>query len=289
MRYFYAKIGKGNSLADQFIKGDTPLGKPCLPIFFEKESSNRDDFLKLGSSKEQGRNFFWCVDNPESSIIIVIHKGKLHIFSPSGNAVFWKASEKTGYAEVGEFVKLLPIQEESNHQVADIPTILSTMTANAYHYTGTFREISDTGNIRAIQKLQDNEILPISTETELLSCLSSIELETLVAKIFEEAGCFVPAYRGGSLKGIDIIARNNSSEQISVGNVTVPSKMSISIQIKRSTSMKVPPEGCDYLISFDRDSGWLLEHIRSTVNTKAWFYESLSWLPEEFLSIKVVN
>ena len=53
------------------------------------------------------------------------------------------------------------------------------------------------------QQLRSGSGLPIEhlesancNPEQLLDCLSSVELETLVAKIFEAAGCFVPAHRG---------------------------------------------------------------------------------------------
>ena len=60
------------------------------------------------------------------------------------------------------------------------------------------------GNIAAIKyligELNDFKIDPLKT-------LSSVQLETLVVKIFEKNGAFIPAWRGGTLKDIDIIAK----------------------------------------------------------------------------------
>jgi hypothetical protein len=91
--------------------------------------------------------------------------------------------------------------------------------------------------------------------------LSSVQFETLIAKLFEEQGCFVPAYRGGATQGIDIIAFNDSENEITVGHIGVPPGSPISIQVKRRTSLEKPPPGCDYLISANRDSGWVIDIV----------------------------
>jgi hypothetical protein len=53
--------------------------------------------------------------------------------------------------EVEGFVKLLPIRKVEERPLKEAPSILASMTANRYYNTGTFREISDPGNIKALE------------------------------------------------------------------------------------------------------------------------------------------
>lgn len=215
MKYFYSKIGKGNSLVqDYIIDGNTPIKTPAVPIFFNSEPSNRKEFLEKGDAKEQGINFFWCSDNLDKTTIIVIYEGELFLLKPTREIVFYEDGENG-------FIKLLPVEIIVRERLSNVPVILSSMTANAYYYTGTFREIKDIGNIRAIQSVRKYNLTPFNVDSpeDLLYCLGSIELETLIAKIFEDAGCFVPAYRGGAIKGIDIFVKNITKSDISIGDI----------------------------------------------------------------------
>ena len=285
MRYFYAKVGQGNSLASEYLQGATPIGVAALPIFFNGVPGNKEDFLKHGQAKEQGRNFFWCGDNPSQAKIVVINRGNLYVVLPRGGVEFWRCEEDTDQLKKNEYIKLLPIEVVVEKPLSDVPAILSSMTANAYYYTGTFREISDQGNVRALQSILGDSMstFDFADPKDLLLCLSSIGLETLVAKIFEEAGCFVPAYRGGAIKGIDIFARNVQPTDISIGHIEIAADSEISIQVKRSSHMKKPPSGCDYLISLDNDASWILDIVVGMNETKSWLKRSLSWVPNSVL------
>ena len=92
-------------------------------------------------------------------------------------------------------------------KIEEAPYILATMKTNQAFSRNTFRIINEKkyeGNIAAIKslisELNDFKIDPLKT-------LSSVQLETLVVKIFEKNGAFIPAWRGGTLKDIDIIAK----------------------------------------------------------------------------------
>lgn len=278
IEYFYAKIGQGNALAADFLNGVTPIDTPAIPIFFNASPSNREEFEKDGGAKEQGKNFFWCSDHPDRSRIIVINEGYIFIVKPIGPAIFWKSDRELGYATVNDYIKFLPVETICKRRLADVPGILASMTANAYYYTGTFRKITDPGNILAIQSILEIPLGRILLAKELLFCLSSVELETLVAKMFEEAGCFVPAYRGGAIKNIDIFAKNMGNSRVNIGQIFLHPGGKISIQVKRHTTLTEPPSGCDFLISAENDSGWILDVIASFTSTKQWLRESLSWL-----------
>jgi hypothetical protein len=278
MNYYYAKIGEGNCLATDFLNGTTPINRPAIPLFFNKTPANREHFERDGQAKEQGANFFWCSDNPDQSRIVIINDGRLYVAKPTGPVEFWKSDRDLGYATVDDYIKLLPIKIICEKRLAEVPGILSSMTANAYYYTGTFRRISDPGNILALQSVLDIPLNSCESTKDLLMCLSSIELETLVAKMFEEKGCFVPAYRGGAIKDIDIFAKNIRPITVTLHKLVLRPGETKSIQVKRHTALKEPPAGCDALISAEADADWIVEVIATLATTKSWLKESLSWV-----------
>lgn len=295
MKYFYAQIGKGNKLAKEYLRGESALKTPAIPIFFDCEFGNRQEFLDKGGAKEQGRNYFWCSDNHANAIIVVINNGKLFLVRPEGEVVFWKCNQGSDSSKKSEYIKLLPISIILEKSLLQVPAIVSDMRTNAYFYSGAFREIRDLGNIRAIQTVLNvpERKFNFDHSEELLFCLSSMELQTLIAKIFEEAGCFVPAYGSGAIEGIDIIAKNMKSVDIVVGEYCIPANSSISFQVKRTTNLTSPTSGCDYLISINNNAKELLDVVRDTETTKQWLENSLSWVSNgvllEYLSSKKIG
>ncbi|MGY3869940.1 hypothetical protein ACW5W4_10445 [Aeromonas crassostreae] len=279
-RFFYAKLGRANTLAERCLNGDTPIGCMAVPIFFDLRADTRAQFEREGSAKEQGRNFFWCSDHPENAFIIVLHQAELHILRPVAEAQFFRCSKKFGYADAGDYVKFLPVEAMGKYPFSEIPLILSSMSANAYYYMGTFREITDYGNVLALQHLVGIDAMPVTTAQDIIRCLSSTELETLTAKIFEESGCFVPSYMGGVLKDVDIIARNTSENIIRVFDTEIAPRQGVSIQVKRSTG-NTSQAGCDILISGERDAETVVTLAKASPRTKRWLSDSLHWLPNE--------
>jgi hypothetical protein len=113
---------------------------------------------------------------------------------------------------------------------------LAGINSNAYIGRGTFREITHIGNIYAICATLRIPYPNLDTSKtyfqKLLGCLSSVELETLTAKIFEANGCFVPAYRGGTIKDIDLFIHNHSNNSIDLDGLILPSNSRKTIQVK---------------------------------------------------------
>ena len=292
MNYYYAKIGMANSLADDFLsgKGVSPILSPSIPIFFGKTTVEQ---FKNGDPKarEQGRNFVWCgqKDNWNNATIIVLHEGVLHFLKPNGYIETHDWNDEN--SDDKSTVKVLPIVEIKKSSIVDVPAILSGISANRYLNSGTFRQIKPQtrfGNIKAIEFVL-NGIVDMNDNwsfEDMLKCLSSVELETLVAKIFEEAGCFVPAYRGGALQYADIIAKNDMDTEISINGFKIPPNAGISIQVKTNNQKKQPPRGVDYLIGIGLNqsakvysSDWIYQSLKELRETSAWLKRSLSWLP----------
>jgi hypothetical protein len=119
--------------------------------------------------------------------------------------------------------------------------------------------------------------------------LSSVEFETLVAKIFEESGCFVPAYRGGTMAGADLFAHNKSDSRISIGGLVIEPEASMSIQVKLKAHAKPLPSGIDLIVAGDAKetpnslgSKWLQTALKNSPNTARWLKSSIDWLPEPY-------
>ncbi|RDD30331.1 hypothetical protein CR161_06180 [Prosthecochloris sp. ZM] len=292
-RYFYAKIGDGNYLAEDYLAGNNELGAPAIPIYFDGTPANQAAFLSGGSAKEQGRLFFECGASPSHKNVVVIHNGKVTIASPSGNVIFKTSTKHKNH--LGN-VKLLPVTIQSRPlSITEVPAILASMTANRYYYSGTFREIKDMGNLNALQYVTNRPISIPATPSlvHVLECLSSFELETLVAKLLEEAGCFVPAYRGGNMKGADLFAYNDTNSVINIAGLAIPhSRKGVSIQVKRSNKkLSNPPAGVDYLVGLkvkpgtnNFDQTWFLNSLNTFSGTKSWLKRSLNWLPQTYLA-----
>ena len=147
------------------------------------------------------------------------------------------------------------------------------------------------GRAKSTETRRDEHWQPKSQKAaQLLECLGSTELETLVGKLFEAHGCHVPAYLGGTLKDIDILAYNDTDKPIHIGRLIVPARKRVSIQVK--TWKRIPrPKAVDYLIGLDVVPGprafgaqWLLDRVKECPTALVWMKRSLNWLPGEFLS-----
>ncbi len=293
-KYYYAKIGKGNKYASQYLRGENEIKLPAIVIDFNNTESDNwrteEEFLKNGKSKEQGRNFFECGNNNSEKYIVVIHDGLVRLLMPAGNVVFKESEYPEGFSGI---VKLLPVKELKALSITEVPAILASIAANRYYSSGTFREIKNPGNIIAIKTSLSQEIAvpPEGSIKDALICLSSFEFETLIAKIFEEAGCFVPAYRGGNMQGADLFARNETKRPINIAGLSIDLGKRISIQVKLKSELTVPPQGVNILIAIETEESeeclgltWLGNALNQSPKTLKWLRQSLSWLPLEFFN-----
>ena len=289
-RFFYAKIGRANALAGIYLNGGGEIRRPAIPIYFDCAFDNERAFLTSGCAREQGELFFECGRNPIGKFIVVIHAGEVWIVAPCGQVQFVKSM--LGYKEESGFVKLLPVAVTRRARTADVPQVLASIGANRYYSSGTFREICGPGNVLAIKSVLG---LPIETPDDpsvihAVQCLSSVEFETLVARLLEERGFFVPAYRGGMMPGADLFAYNKSTDVLSAGELVVQPGQRISIQVKLRESGLRQPFGVDVMICAEQNvspptlgSDWLRAVLRDAPKTLSWLKSSLDWLPESFL------
>ena len=195
-----------------------------------------------------------------------------------------------------KYVQVDIIKELDNTK--DIPFILRSFPSNQRYNRKTCSKIEDRGVINAIRYCLYRTPIEPKNEVELLESLSPLEFETLAFLILTEAGLHVYAWRGGTLQGIDIVAKNFSEEEIDLDEVHVKPGEIKSFQIKRirNYNKEVPTE-IDYVITLTSNNsnyltaGWIIRQINKLAIKKAnknesstvvgWLKKSLWWISED--------
>lgn len=293
MEYFNLKIGSSNKLADDWLAGNNPLGKPAAVIFFGMCTIHD---IKEGRTHEQPRDFYMSSlsENREKTLITVIERGKGWIIKPAGNIEEHEPKQINSENERNIW-KMMPVNIAAAFFLKDVPHVLAGINSNAYLGRGTYRPIKYWGNIKAIHHVlgipfpTEHMLVGNCTPKQLLECLSSLELETLVAKILEAAGCFVSAYRGGFIPDIDLFARNLGLDKIVLDGLEISPNERISVQIKGLNKVKRIPDSVDYFIGLETplspksfNAAWIYNQVLRFPAVAAWLRQSLSWLPIEF-------
>jgi hypothetical protein len=293
MNYFFLKIGKGNSEAKDWLEGRNPLGKPAAVIYFD--NLTQKDYQN-GAGDSQPRDFWKRGEKQEmrddTRMIVVCH-GEVWILKPAGQVVVLPEIE---YEQTKLTPKAMSVIVLARRPMKDVPPVLACIGCNQYYVRGTFRPINHWGNFKAIDwtvgQPFKGEHWDLSKQDipQLLECLGSVEFETLIAKIFESKGCFVPAYRGGVIQHIDLFVHNDSQTDLNLDGLKVPAKRSVSVQVKTWSNGEPKSDAVDYLIGFDVkgkntfDAKWVLKQVHESLPATAWLKRSLNWLPEELLS-----
>ena len=308
MRYYFLKIGKANKEAKNWLKGKNPLHKPAVLTYFgwisKDQILNGENTANLPrESFQQAKNF--CESGlpvlRENTRMITVFDGDLWITKPS--------SEVKDLADINitqdekNIWKMMEVEISEHLLLTDdwVPPSLIGITSNQYLIQGTFREVTsknNPGSIKAIEKVlfgsisENHFVNKKLASIDLLDCLGSVELETLVAKIFESEGCFVPAYLGGTIKEIDLIVRNDHPDKkdIDLDGLRIKHGKKASIQVKTKTNSH-NHIGSDYLIAANKQSGesvfgadWLLNQIKKHNDMRTWFLKVVDWLPSKFLN-----
>ena len=202
--------------------------------------------------------------------------------------------------------KYYDIEIINSCEIKKAPYILATMKTNQAFSRDTFRRIDEKkygGNIAAIKsligELNDFKIDPLKT-------LSSVQLETLIAKIFEKNGAFIPAWRGGTLKDTDIIAKfeGNIPDNLLIKKIQEKDKdINIQVKIKLNDENNVNDlkefleKPNTFLITGDDEpiyklkdyaedkqyltSKWIKKQIYSYDEIKKWYEKCIEWLPTQ--------
>ncbi len=197
----------------------------------DKSKKDQQDFVtKFSDSKSDGTKLISIGQNEN-------HIETVYIYEKTGPLKFY--DKKSGYTvDPANYSKVpknnidnvigFPVKLIKQEQRAKCPLVLATMKSNQWLTRGTFKKIDPSnmknakdedgydnsyfGNIKAIEYVRTKKKQKVKDFLQYLECLSPIEFETLVAKIKEAQGYFVPAYKGGALKDYDIICRNENGK-----------------------------------------------------------------------------
>jgi hypothetical protein len=263
-------------------------------------------------------------------IFVTIDSGFLWIYEPIGKPIDGemfsfinksKAVKNThGSYEEYDLPKFYKIKHLIDKlPISEVPYILAAMKSSQAFAQGTFYPIGENidgdptnkynGNLAALKVLlkdvdfvrqQFNELL-----IDPLHCLSSIELETLLAKIFEVNECFVPAHRGGVLKDVDLFVDTPKDTRISgiasEGNVRLSIQIKLNIPKNKNEIQELAKflnsSKNHYLITSEDQyeigleafkntgqyltAGWIRGQIAENKSVQKWFDSSVDWLPKE--------
>jgi len=206
------------SQVDYWIKD-----RGIAPIFYF--DATLDDIRKGIAKSEKGKplkdamNFVSTFSKiNENDRIISIGDRKIYIYKQKGELREWENNYKVTTKNKSEthLVKGFEIELLKEKDVAICPLVLVTIKSNQWMTRGTFKPIDEKrkgsyfGNCRAIDYLLTDKIIKVNSFKEYLECLSSLEFETLIAKIYEDKGYFVPAYKGGFIKNYDLFCRKDN-------------------------------------------------------------------------------
>lgn len=246
-------------------------------------------------------------EDPEARLITIdkkiwIYKIIGQIKYESTDVIVQKKSDQISEKIVSKYYDV-EIIKTSN--IEEAPYILATMKTNQAFSRNTFRMIDEKkyeGNIAAIKsligELNDFKIDPLKT-------LSSVQLETLIVKIFEKNGAFIPAWRGGTLKDIDIIAKfeGNIPDNLFIKKIQ-EKNINIQVKIKLNDENNVKDleeflirQSNNFLITGDDEpitglkkyaedkryltSKWIKKQIYNYEEIKNWYEECIKWLPTQ--------
>lgn len=290
----FAPIFYGDWKVQQILDGATNL-KKIQAIAAEK-------FLRVwGECDEEG-----C-----QPVFVTIDEGRIWLYEPVGQPPQdgERVELQKGTFDIvkGYKIRHLPAQMFNKELKAhpegiptgEVPLILSSMKANQAFCLGTFTEIGKNkdkyrGNIAAIKYVLAES--GDGFKVDPLLCLSSVELETLIAKLYEAKGCFVPASRGGVIKDVDLYAY---SEDRRVANIQI--KLSLGAQKGRLLKWLHPQANDErnidtqnILVTLDANDPildddaavltrkkihhWLQEP--EAADASIWLNRSLDWLPK---------
>jgi hypothetical protein len=308
---FFAKKSKSQTAASYWLEE-----KSQAPIFYSNLSlqdieTKSAKFTGWGNSRSEISNFFkigsQSIDEQLKNTFVTIDEGFVWLYRPRGTI-----QEAIGEEHSAEFLgqqvigvpKAIPIHILSRRHVRDVPLVLSSMKSNQWMSRGTFREIDAkrpgtyVGNIAAIQFALDD--WQAGFKVDPLSCLSSLEFETLIAKLFEEHGCFVPAYKGGFLRDIDLLVQADRDLDIA-GLKISSSRKCLSLQLKMEVSPQLLlADHVSYAIGLNSDESlhkfrkldlkntdrcfgrsWIRRALGESPQTLSWAERLLEWLPHQ--------
>ncbi len=309
MRYFFVKIGSGNSYAAPLLD-DWKLGTPAVAGFFRsvplQEIIDRVDDDSVRFSRQAIDLYRWSTGDLDGYGVCVA-AGFVWILRPSGP--MYEMEREEFEARVGPTIhsddvpKIVPVHVLYRQRVTHVPGLVAQLTANRHLSSSTFKEISDDfGTVVSIEHvlfkagIQDRypAITPDKRDYyHLLQCLGGNELIVLIARILEENGLWVPAPTGGFVKNIDMIAYNDTPHTIALDELAVPPRRyfragAITIQVRgvvQDTRPVRSPE-IDYVVQINAEPGpgvlgcrWIESRLWNAPASRQWLERIVRWVP----------
>jgi len=322
MKFYYFKNGKGNVLAKKLLGDHEEYQNPVQAIFFGKCTIS-DLKAERKDIDKQAINFYkWSKNKLGDDVYsVIVSDGKYWITKPRGvindKELGKEFKKRTGYriknnknnedaVKDDAPVKIAEVEIVSDGFLKDVPTILSNIGANLNLVRGTFREIKEgnIGNLLALDEIMRKEGIDSKREYDktiltALRCLGANELETLIAKIFEESGLFVPSYVGGFMKDIDLFVYNDNEKPVKVGDIEFEGNAGKTVQIKSylgHNNTKVPePVDIYFQLNgkykpinshkFRLNYKWIEQVLPELNNTRNWLKRLLNWIPKDLLEL----
>lgn len=293
-KYFYLKLGRGNTHAESWLT-QAKWGYPASCIYLPTEA------YRAGCLRGQDRQVWrWLECGATAaaradSIFVVIRQGRVWLLQPEDSAI--EAPPEDLHGKGLEYPLVMPVRVLKDLPAAQVPAVLASLGCNQYHVRSTFTQIGHWGNLKAIDVVLERPLkgphwIPGQGAAQLLECLSSVGLETLVARIFEASGCFVPAFVGGTIAHVDLFAENDGDRPVVVGGYALAPGSRAAVQVKQWSDISSLPAGVDAFVSLNAKAGVpgfigpddLLAASRALPAVKTWLKRSLSWLPAGFIS-----
>ena len=283
---FYDTVNKWISAGYAAVFTKDPLGK----IGTNPVSADVEKFIELFNSTQNDDSIILSIGEDETStdsLYIYQKDGPLEeITSLSVDKKNYKTCNYVDNA-IGFKIKLL-----KKIKVVECPLVLATIKSNTRLTMGTFKSIEDPnnpdshmnsyyGNIKALKYILHDKKEKVSVDSfaEYMECLSPIEFETLIAKLKEEEGYFVPAYKGGMLKDYDLICKKDNQQE----------NIQIKLNLSKDTYNKYKKKGLIiYCVSKSEkivdptvtiyDWQDIEKLINKSPNTKKWLSQTLDWV-----------
>ncbi len=305
MKYYYLQIKEGYKTFFDCV--DKWLHTNHLAAIFSLNSI--DDFLsdRKDLSKDSQNFIKTFNDEKEESILVSIgckeennkKSDYLYIYKKDGKLKEYKRQSSkykvdlSHYQSNPENVIGFPIKLLVEIPIVQAPLVLATIKSNQYLSRGTFKELlkkptkddpestfnSYFGNRKAIDYLVSGKPVQVDNFEQYLECLSSIEFETLIAKLKEEQGYFVPAYKGGSFKDYDILCfKKNKEEYIQAKLNLLKETFKEYKDIKDLNIYCVHSEVDKRIFQNILDYEDIQKELIDCPNTRKWLSHSLNWV-----------
>ncbi|MCA1755370.1 MAG: hypothetical protein LC641_11875 [Spirochaeta sp.] len=309
MRYYFTKLGPGNSLASVLLD-ECRLGAATLVGFFRdlRMPELRDHpYDQRPRFSAQAVDLFRWAEGDLEGFAVTSAERNVWILEPAGP--MYEMEREEFEAVVGptphpdDVPKLVPVRVVYRRAVTHVPAVLQQITANRRLSSSTFKLIpEDFGLEMAIDYVlfmaglltRFPRCLPDTRNLgHLFLCLGDNELLALVVRLFEEQGLYVPPPTGGFVKNIDLFVRNYHAQAYDIGGIHVPGRSlfrygAISLELKKSGTVAYtePPSEVDYRIQLNAEPGprvmnrdWLVETLRYSPQTRTWLEALVRWVP----------